>query len=86
MNAWLPMNHLIGVSGAMTNPEVCIAVGASGAAAFYAGIEKSKFIVAVNTDEKAPIMKNADVVVVEDFKPFIEALNKILEKHKIREV
>ena len=70
----------------MTNPEVCIAVGASGAAAFYAGIEKSKFIVAVNTDEKAPIMKNADVVVVEDFKPFIEALNKILEKHKIREV
>lgn len=86
MNAWLPMNHLIGVSGAMTNPEVCITVGASGAAAFYAGIEKSKFIVAVNTDEKAPIMKNADVVVVEDFKPFIEALNKILEKHKIGEV
>lgn len=80
MNAWLPMNHLIGVSGAMTNPAVCITAGVSGAAAFYAGIEKSKFIAAVNTDEHAPIMKNADVVIVEDFKPFIEALNKILEK------
>lgn len=80
MNAWLPMNHLIGVSGAMTNPSVCITAGISGAAAFYAGIEKSKFIVAVNTDEHAPIMKNADVVIVEDFRPFIEALDKILEK------
>ena len=80
MNAWLSMNHLIGVSGAMTNPDVCITAGVSGAAAFYAGIEKSKFIAAVNTDEHAPIMKNADVVIVEDFKPFIEALNKILEK------
>lgn len=80
MNAWLPMNHLIGVSGAMTSPDVCITAGVSGAAAFYAGIEKSKFIAAVNTDEHAPIMKNADVVIVEDFKPFIEALNKILEK------
>lgn len=80
MNAWLPMNHLIGVSGAMTNPEICITAGVSGAAAFYAGIEKSKFIAAVNTDEHAPIMKNADVAIVEDFKPFIEALNKILEK------
>lgn len=80
MNAWLPMNHLIGVSGAMTSPDVCITAGVSGAAAFYAGIEKSKFIAAVNTDEHASIMKNADVVIVEDFKPFIEALNKILEK------
>lgn len=80
MNAWLPMNHLIGVSGAMTNPSVCITAGISGAAAFYAGIEKSKFIAAVNTDEHAPIMKNADVVIVEDFRPFIEALEKILEK------
>lgn len=78
MNAWLPMNHLIGVSGAMTNPDICITAGVSGAAAFYAGIEKSKFIAAVNTDEKAPIMKNADVVIIEDFKPFIEALNKLL--------
>lgn len=80
MNAWLPMNHLVGVSGAMTNPQICITAGVSGAAAFYAGIEKSKFIAAVNTDEKAPIMKNADVVIVEDFKPFITALNKLLEK------
>lgn len=77
MNAWKPMNRLIGVSGAMVGPEVCITAGVSGAAAFYAGIEKSKFIVAINTDEKAPIMKMADVAVVEDFFPIMEELNNI---------
>ena len=80
MNAWMPMNHLVGVSGAMASPQICITAGVSGAAAFYAGIEKSKFIAAINTDDHAPIMKNADVVIVEDFKPFITALNQILEK------
>lgn len=79
MNAWAPMNQLIGVSGAMLNPEICITAGVSGAAAFYAGIEKSKFIVAVNTDEKAPIMKKADVAVVEDFLPLMDALSKCVK-------
>lgn len=77
MNAWKSMNRLIGVSGAMAAPEVCITAGVSGAAAFYAGIEKSKFIAAINIDEKAPIMKMADVAVVDDFLPVMEELKKI---------
>lgn len=77
MNAWMPMNRLIGVSGAMTEPQICITAGVSGAAAFYAGIEKSKFIVAINTDEKAPIMKMADVAVADDFLQVMEELIRI---------
>jgi|GEM_PF-507967 len=77
MNAWKPMNRLIGVSGAMAGPEVCITAGVSGAAAFYAGIEKSRFIAAINTDEKAPIMKMADVAIVDDFLPVMEELKNI---------
>lgn len=77
MNAWEPMNRLIGVSGAMVSPDVCITAGVSGAAAFYAGIEKSKHIVAVNTDENAPIMKMADVAVADDWMPVLEALEMI---------
>jgi electron transfer flavoprotein alpha subunit len=80
MNAWAPMERLIGVSGAMVAPEICITAGVSGAAAFYSGIEKSRFIVAVNTDEKAPIMKKADVAIVDDFVPVLEALGKKLEE------
>lgn len=80
MNAWAPVNRLIGVSGAMLQPDICITAGVSGAAAFYAGIEKSKFIVAINTDGQAPIMKKADVAVADDFETVIKALRKLAEK------
>jgi electron transfer flavoprotein alpha subunit len=82
MNAWAPMHKLIGVSGAMIQPEICIAAGVSGAAAFFAGVEKSKFIVAVNIDEKAPIMKKADVAVVEDYRPVMEAIRMLAEEYE----
>ena len=72
----------IGVSGEMIAPEVCITAGVSGAAAFYAGIEKSKFIVAINTDEQAPIMKKADVAIVDDFMPVIQSLREIVKEQK----
>lgn len=80
MNAWAPLEKLAGVSGAMIHPEICITAGVSGAAAFYAGIDKSKFIIAVNTDENAPIMKKADVAVADDLIPVVDALKKLLEK------
>lgn len=82
MNAWTPMSRLIGVSGEMIAPEVCITAGVSGAAAFYAGIEKSKFIVAINTDEQAPIMKKADVAIADDFMPVIQSLREIVKEQK----
>jgi len=67
MSAWTAMNRLIGVSGAMIKPEICIAAGVSGAPAFYAGIEKSKFIISINSDPRAPIHRKADVAVVDDW-------------------
>jgi electron transfer flavoprotein alpha subunit len=78
MSAWTPLHRMIGVSGAMTKPEVCIAAGVSGAAAFYAGIEKSKTIVAINTDIRAPIIKAADVAIIDDYKAVMAELAKIV--------
>jgi len=78
MNAWASMNRIIGVSGTMTKPEVCIAAGVSGAAANYAGIEKSKTIIAINTDIHAPIIKASDVVIIDDYKAVMEELVKIV--------
>jgi electron transfer flavoprotein alpha subunit len=54
MNAWAPMDRLVGVSGARTAPAVCIVVGASGAPALHWAIERAAFIAAVNLDEQAP--------------------------------
>ena len=78
MNAWAPMEALLGVSGTLIQPKICIAAGVSGAAAFGAGVEKSGWISAVNKDPAAPIMKMADVAVVEDYEPFVKALEALV--------
>ena len=78
MSAWAPMHRLIGISGAMARADVCIVAGVSGAAAFYAGIEKSKFIVAINTDAQAPIIKTADIAIIDDYQAVMDELIKIM--------
>lgn len=63
MKGLLPLQDLVGVSGTIVGPDVCIAVGVSGTAALYEGIERSGCIIAVNTDPDAPIMAKADFTV-----------------------
>lgn len=82
MNAWAPVEELLGVSGSQVHPQICIVAGTSGAAAFYAGIEKSKWITAINKDAAAPIMKMADVAVQEDYEPFLKALEARIRKER----
>ena len=78
MNAWAPMDRLIGVSGTRAAPALCIVVGASGAPALYWGIEKAAFIVAIDPDEHAPIVRNADAAVLDDGVAIIEELAQII--------
>lgn len=66
--------RMIGVSGQMLAPELCIIAGASGAAAFSAGIAQSQFIVAINTDADAPLFAQADVGIVDDGLAVLRAL------------
>jgi electron transfer flavoprotein alpha subunit len=78
MNAWAPLSRLLGASGKVVAPEICLVIGASGSPPFYYGIEKSKLIIAVNTDEHAPIMKAADVIIVADYREIINALKTLI--------
>jgi len=73
-NGWAGMDRIVGQSGRMTKPEVCVAFGASGAAAFLAGVEKSRVLVAVNTDPDAPIFNCADYGVLDDANSVADAL------------
>lgn len=66
MNGWTEMNRLIGASGAMVSPRLCIAAGVSGAGAFNVGIKSSEKIVAINTDPGALIFQLAHVGIVDD--------------------
>ena len=78
MNAWAPMDRLIGVSGTRVAPALCIVVGASGAPALHWGIEKAGFIVAVNPDEQAPIVGNSDAALLDDGVAVVEELAEII--------
>ena len=78
MSGWAPMSHQIGVSGSAISPDVCVVLAASGAEAFACAIEKSKLIVAVNTDECAPIFKHASLGIVEDYKSIVECLHALV--------
>ena len=74
MNGWAPMDRLIGVSGTRTAPALCVVAGAYGAPAFDWGIERAGFIVAITTDEHAPIVAEADAAVLGDAVAVVEAL------------
>jgi len=85
MSAWAHMHRLVGASGSIAKPDVCIAAAVSGAAAFYVGIANSKKIIAINSDDRAPILKAADVVIVEDYKVIMDALAKVILEAKADE-
>ncbi|EEQ60110.1 electron transfer flavoprotein FAD-binding domain protein [Clostridiales bacterium 1_7_47FAA] len=78
MQGIAPLERLVGASGIIAHPRLCIAAGVSGAAAFYVGIEKSGYIIAINTDPDAFIMSRADVAVERDYREVFGALRKYL--------
>ncbi len=76
---WVEHNRQVGTTGQTVAPKLYVACGISGAIQHLAGMKKSEFIVAVNTDKDAPIGDVADVLVVADLKQFVPALTAKLE-------
>jgi len=64
----------IGITGKSVAPRLLVACGISGATQFTAGMEKTEFIVAVNTDAAARIFEFANVKVRCDGRAFVDAL------------
>ncbi|MBU1566818.1 MAG: electron transfer flavoprotein subunit alpha/FixB family protein [Proteobacteria bacterium] len=73
---WVEHNRQVGTTGQSVAPKLYVACGISGAIQHLAGMKKSEFVVAVNTDRDAPISEIADVLVVADLKQFIPALTE----------
>jgi electron transfer flavoprotein alpha subunit len=75
---WLPEERIVGVGGELVAPDLYIACGISGDIHHYYGLQDARFVVAINTDEKAPIMKAANLAVVGDARQVIPAMLEAL--------
>jgi len=75
---WVEHNRQVGTTGTTVSPKLYVACGISGAIQHLAGMKKSDFIVAINTDKDAPIGEVANVLVVADLKQFIPVLTEKL--------
>lgn len=81
-NGWLPSSLQVGLTGKKVNPQVYMAVGISGALQHMAGCSKSKTIVAINSDQSAPIFKLSHMGAVGDYSEVLKGFNEEIKKIK----
>ena len=79
-NGWFDPKRQIGLSGRTVKPKIILTIGISGSVQFCAGMKSSDFIVAINEDKHAPIMKVAHVGIVGDLYEIIPRLLDRIEE------
>ena len=69
----IPFQNQIGQTGFTIRPKICISLGVSGAIQHTEGIKDTKLMVAINTDENAPIYNIADYGMTADLNEVLKA-------------
>jgi electron transfer flavoprotein alpha subunit/NAD-dependent dihydropyrimidine dehydrogenase PreA subunit len=77
---WLPAERQVGQTGQTVRPELYIACGISGAIQHRAGMLGSRYVIAINTDERAPIFEVADWGIVGNLHEVVPTLANALKE------
>jgi electron transfer flavoprotein alpha subunit len=81
---WTDHGALVGQAGKHIKPKILFSFGISGAIQHTAGLGEADFIIAINKNPQATMMKMADVAIVADASDVLNTLIKELKK-RIRE-
>jgi len=79
---WRPHADQIGQTGLRIAPDVYIACGISGAIQHVVGCKAAKHIIAINSDEEAPIMSVADHAVIGDLHAIVPAISAEIRRRR----
>ena len=79
---WRPHHEQVGQTGSRIAPEVYLPCGISGAIQHWAGCASSKTIVAINTDDQAPMVTKATYAVIGDMHEVVPAISAEIRRRR----
>ena len=77
---WYPHSRQVGQTGQKVRPRLYVACGISGQLAHRVGMERSRVVIAINTDATAPIFGMCDAGVVGDLSEIVPALAQLVRQ------
>lgn len=77
---WIDHAYQVGQTGTTVKPKIYFACGISGAIQHVAGMQNAGLIVAINTNENAPIFDIADIGITGDLYKVIPAIMEEMDK------